>query len=192
MRPVVRGSYGVMQGNPDNTFTIACWNIYLALRQTYFLLPSGNLARVDLREEWSEIGLVPTRWRRSGGQTGAHLLKTTKEPGCAVCRLKHQNVTFTHLLLLEPESSFLEPHFVPTAPSVTSLREHNGHKPENARGHFDEEAIREHSENHLGEPIKNVTAADQVASSILDSTIIVSRRWEIKFNPHCFNNRAVI
>ena len=85
-------------------------------------------------------------------------------------------MTFTHLLLLEPESSFLEPHFVPTAPSVTSLREHNGHKPENARGHFDEEALREHSENHLGEPIKNVTAADQVASSILDSTIIVSRR----------------
>ena len=38
-----------------------CWNIYLALRQTYFLLPSGNLARVDLGEEWSEIGLVPTR-----------------------------------------------------------------------------------------------------------------------------------
>ena len=34
---------------------------YLALRQTYFLLPSGNLARVDLGEEWSEIGLVSTR-----------------------------------------------------------------------------------------------------------------------------------
>ena len=80
-------------------------------------------------------------------------------------------MTFTHLLLLEPESSFLEPHFVPTAPSVTSL-----HKPESTRGHFDEEALREHSENHLGEPIKNVTAADQVASSILDSTIIVSTR----------------
>ena len=75
---------------------------------------------------------------------------------------------YIHLLLLEPESSFLEPHFVPTAPSVTSLREQNGHKPENTRGHFDEEALREHSENHLGEPIKNVTAADQVASSILD------------------------
>ena len=85
-------------------------------------------------------------------------------------------MTFKHLILLEPESSFLEPHFVPTAPSVTSLREHNGHKPENTRGHFDEEALREHSENHLGEPIKNVTAADQVASSILDSTIIFSRR----------------
>ena len=81
-------------------------------------------------------------------------------------------MTFTHLLLLEPESSFLEPHFVPTAPSVTSQREQNGHKPENTRGHFDEEALRE----HLGEPIKNVTAADQVASSILDSTITVSTR----------------
>ena len=151
-----------------------CRKLHWALKQTDFLLPSGNLARVDLREEWSEIGLVPTRRRRSGGETGAHLLKTTKEPGCAVYRLKYQNVTFTHLLLSEPESSFLEPHFVPTAPSVTSLQ--NGHKPENTRGHFDEEALREHSENHLGEPIKNVTAADQVASSILDSTIIVSTR----------------
>ena len=70
---------------------------------------------------------------------------------------------YIHLLLLEPESSFLEPHFVPTAPSVTSL-----HKRENTRGHYDEEALREHSETHRGEPIKNVTAADQVASSILD------------------------
>ena len=49
----------------------------------------------------------------------------------------------------EPELSFHAPHFVPTAPSVTSRRE----------------PIEHFSENSIG-PNKNVTAADQVATTL--------------------------
>ena len=145
----VRGSYGVMQGNPDNAITGGPVLEQLAHRWTYLLIPSGNLVRVSLGQEWSEIGLFSSGGGGGGGETGAHLLTTTQEPGWTRYRSTYNFKIMLKFFPSEPELSFHAPHFVPTAPSVTSRRE----------------PIEHHSENSIG-PSKNVTAADQVAVTL--------------------------
>ena len=146
MGTAVRGSYGVMQGNPDNTITGPVLE-QLAHRWTYLLIPSGSLARVSLSQEWSEIGLFSFWGGGGGGETGAHLLTATQEPGCTSFRSKYYFQIMLKFFPSEPELSFPAPHFVPTAPSVVSRRE----------------PIEHYSENSIG-PNKNVTAADQVVT----------------------------
>ena len=146
MGTAVRGSYGVMQGNPDNTITGPVLD-QLVRRWTYLLIPSGSLARVSLSQEWSEIGLFSFWGGGGGGETGAHLLTATQKSGCTSYRSKYNFKIMLNFFPSEPELSFPAPHFVPTAPSVASRRE----------------PIEHYSENSIG-PNKNVTAADQVAT----------------------------